>query len=241
MSSQEPPASGTPDTTKVWDSSVRLFHWSIVLLVLLLWYSGEFGGLDITTAIPGYGDVYLTNMDVHALAGQSVFVLVVFRILWGVWGSTTARFAHFLQSPVKVSAEAYDLIRGKVNSGVGHNPLGGLMVVALLLLLAFQSITGMFSADDLFYEGPLTGLVSDETVEQMSGLHHLSFSFFQVFIILHIVAIFYYLLRGNNLISAMISGRKKSGHSEQLTFSPWWLALASFLMALGLLLFLKSL
>ena len=234
-------ASDTPDRSKVWDLSVRLFHWSIVMLVLLLWYTGEFGGLDIITTLPVYGDLYLSNMDVHAIAGQSVFVLVVFRILWGVWGSTTARFAHFVRSPAKVLAEAYELLSGKVSSSVGHNPLGGLMVVALLLLLAFQSITGMFSADDLFYEGPLTGLVDEQTIDKMSSLHHLSFSFLQVFIILHIVAIFYYLLRGNNLIRAMISGKKKSGHTEQLTFSPWWLAVASFLTALGLLLLLKSL
>ncbi len=234
-------SAGAPISNKVWDAPVRFFHWSIVLLVLLLWYTGEFGGLSITASLPGYGDIFLTNMDIHAIAGQSVFVLVVFRILWGVWGSTTARFAHFVQPPAKVVAEARDLLRGKVNNTVGHNPLGGLMVLALLLLLLFQSVTGMFSADDLFYEGPLTGLVDDETVEQMSGLHHLSFSFLQALIALHIGAVVYYLLRGNNLIGAMISGRKKTGHQEKLTFSPWWLAKLSFLAALGLLLFLRSL
>lgn len=237
----EPATTDCPAPSKVWDAATRLFHWSIVLLVLLLWYTGEFGGLDIITTLPILGEIYLTNMDVHAYAGQSVFVLVVFRILWGIWGSTTSRFRHFVYAPATVMAEAYDLLRGKVNRSVGHSPLGGLMVIALLVFLLLQSVTGLFSADDLFFEGLLTGLVEDETVETMSALHHQSFSYFQVFILLHIGAIIYYLVRGNNLISAMISGKKKITGQQSLSFSPWWLALVSFLIALGTLTLLLNL
>lgn len=231
---------------RVWDLPVRLFHWSLVLLVLLLWLTGEFGGMDFTVNLPFKGETYFSNMDIHALAGQGVLVLLVFRLLWGIWGSTTARFTHFVHRPSTVLAKFSELIKGRLVASVGHNPLGGAMVVLLLLLLIAQSLTGLFSADDLFFEGPLAHLVSGKTVETISDIHHLIFSALEVLIILHILAIIYYRLRGHNLVAAMFSGRKNTDSAAGLEFSalkfaPAWLALASIIIALGVLLVLRSL
>ena len=226
---------------RVWDAPVRLFHWLLVLLVAVLWVTGEFGGINVSASLPLAGDVYLSNMDVHALAGQGVFVLVVFRILWGLWGSTTARFSHFVRRPGVVLAELWALLRGHLGRAVGHNPLGGMMVIFLLLLLLFQALSGMFSADDLFYEGPLTHLVDEDTVELASALHHQSFTVLQLLIIVHILAILYYLGRGQNLIGSMITGRKKPAPPAALAFSPWWLALVTLGLASGFLALLRSL
>ena len=226
---------------KVWDVPVRLFHWSLVILVLVLWLSGEFGGFDIAFSAPWGGDVYLSNMDVHSLAGQGVFVLVVFRLLWGLWGSTTARFGHFIHHPVAVAGELMSLLKGRVQDSVGHNPLGGLMVLALLLVLLGQSVSGLFAADDLFFEGPLAHLVSDDAIDSATDLHHLFFSFLQVLVVLHIAAVFYYLLRRKNLIKPMVTGSKGHPVEESLSFSPWWLAALSLVIAAGLLWGLRSL
>ena len=231
---------------KVWDLPVRLFHWSLALLVLLLWLTGEFGGMDVTVSLPFKGETYFSNMDIHALAGQGVFVLVVFRLLWGIWGSTTARFSHFVHRPSTVFAKLSELLKGGLSVTVGHNPLGGAMVVALLLLLAAQSVTGLFSADDFFFEGPLAHLVSEKSVKTISEIHHLIFSILEVLIILHLLAIIFYRLRGHDLVRAMFTGRRdidaSSGpQSESLNFAPAWLALVSILCAAAALLILRAL
>ncbi len=231
-----------PVHQKIWDLPVRLFHWTLVLLVLLLWLTGEFGGFDVTLPLPGKGDTYFSNMDVHALAGQGVFILVFFRIFWGIWGSTTARFGHFVRHPVTVVRELIAMVRGRIHHSVGHNPAGGAMIVILLLLLAAQSITGMFSVDDFFFEGPLAHLVSGDTSESLSEIHHLLFSGLQVLIVVHILAVFYHLVRGHNLIGAMFTGKRPVPQpAAQLKFSSIWLALISLGLSTGLLLLLRSL
>lgn len=224
---------------RVWDLPVRLFHWGLVILVTLSWISGEFGGLDISLAVPerlfGKTSLYITNMDVHAFLGQAVLILVLFRILWGFWGSTTARFASFVRGVPAIKAEIFALFKGRVPETRGHNPVGALMVVALLALLAAQVVTGLFSADDFFFEGPLVPLVSSETSELLSRLHEQIFGFLQLLILLHIVAVFYYLLRGQNLIKAMVTGKKpvvaELEKARGAVFAPWWKALATFAVA----------
>lgn len=224
----------------VWDLATRLFHWSLVSLVALLWFSGEFGGLDISAELPLFGQVFYSNMDIHALAGQAVFVLIIFRILWGLWGSTTSRFSHFVYHPGAILKEVRLLLKGQTPETTGHNPLGGMMVISLVVLLLGQSLSGLFANDDLFYEGPLAGLVSSDTSNMITGWHHRLFGVLQVLIILHIAAIFYYLIRGKNLIKAMISGRCQSANTEEISIKPIWLGVISLGLATSVLLLLKS-
>lgn len=226
---------------KVWDLPVRLFHWVLVILIGVLWWSGEFGGMDITLSLPVKGDTYLSNMDIHALAGQGVLILVLFRLLWGVWGSTTARFVHFLQGPSVIKAKLLELLRGKVSVSTGHNPLGGVMVAVMLLVLLAQAGTGLFSADDLFFSAPLAHLVSEDVVERMTGLHHLAFAALQLLIAVHIAAIGYYWLRGQNLVAAMITGRRQLDAEPKLQFVTGWRSLVSVLLAVAVLVVLRSL
>ncbi|MFA5631878.1 MAG: cytochrome b/b6 domain-containing protein [Porticoccaceae bacterium] len=221
-------------TRQVWDLPVRVFHWALVVLVTLLWLTGEFGGFDISGEYPLVGYLYLSNMDVHALLGQGVLVLVVFRILWGLFGSSTARFSGFVRGPATVFRELRALLRGDVPESLGHNPLGALMVLALLALLGFQAVSGLFAQDDLFFSGPLAATVSSDTSKTLTSLHKQSFSVLQVLILLHVVAVLYYLVRGRNLISAMFSGTKKHhGDTAQVTMAPWWRALICFGASLG--------
>lgn len=224
----------------VWDFQTRLFHWLLVSLVVLLWISGEFGGLDISGTLPGVGQFYYSNMDIHALAGQGVFVLIIFRLLWGIWGSTTSRFSHFVYRPKAILNEAILLLKGQTPETTGHNPLGGLMVIVLIVVLLAQSLSGLFASDDLFFEAPLAGLVSSDTSKAITGWHHDLFGILQGLIILHIAAVFYYLVRGKNLIKAMITGRNPTVDSQGLSIKPLWLGAVSLILATTVLLLLRS-
>lgn len=228
-------------TKPVWDLPTRIFHWTLVSLVTVLWISGEFGGLDISAELPLAGQVFYSNMDIHALAGQSVFVLIIFRLLWGIWGSTTARFSHFIRHPRAIVEEAKQLLKGQTPETTGHNPLGGAMVVLLIAILLGQSLSGLFSSDDLFYEAPLAGLVSSEISSMITGWHHSLFGLLQALILIHIAAIFYYLVRGKNLIRPMVVGKTETADTEGLSIKPLWLGAVSLALAAAVLLVLKSL
>ena len=197
-----------PTRLQVWDVPVRLFHWLTVLAFAVLWYSGSVGGMDMDLPLPGGKSLYLSNMDVHMWLGQLVLTLVIFRILWGVVGSSTARFSSFLRGPRAVLDYVKAFVRGETPLTAGHNAGGGWMVVALLLLLAAQAITGLFANDDLFSEGPLAHLVSSETSGNLTQLHVLLFNVLLGAILLHILAVLSYVFRGKNLIGAMVTGRK---------------------------------
>lgn len=176
---------------KVWDLPTRLFHWILVLLIVVLGVSGELGKLDI-----------------HMLAGPAVLALVLFRLLWGVVGSDTARFSHFVRGPRAVAAYVAAARQGTVRS-IGHNPLGAFSVLALLALVAVQATTGLFTSDDILSEGPLAHLVSAKTVSLLSGLHRIGFKVLLAFIAVHLAAVaFYRLVKKDDLIQAMISGEK---------------------------------
>jgi len=174
---------------KVWDLPTRLFHWSIVLLVGFSWWSAETG-----------------RMDWHYRAGLAALVLLTFRLIWGFAGASTARFGNFLRSPAAVIAY---LRRPKASiHAPGHNPLGGYSVIAMLLALTVQVGTGLFAVDvDGLESGPLSHLVDFSQGRLAASVHHLSFSVLQALIVLHVLAIVYYRLRGRRLIAPMLTGR----------------------------------
>jgi cytochrome b len=192
-----------PAKSTVWDLPTRIFHWLLVILVGIAWYMAEFSSS-------------IDNREWHARAGYGVLALLVFRIIWGFIGGRHARFTDFVRGPGAIIA----YLRGKTGDGTreprGHNPLGALSVLALLALLAFQTITGLFGNDDILYEGPLFHLVSKETSDYLVGLHHLGWNILQVLILLHIAAVIFYLLvKKTNLILPMITGRKPGSDTAQ--------------------------
>jgi cytochrome b len=174
---------------KVWDLPTRLFHWVTVLLVGFSWWSAETG-----------------HMDWHYRSGLTVLILLVFRLQWGVIGSSTARFGNFLRAPATVLA----YLRRPSDSvhAPGHNPLGGYSVIAMLLALVVQIGTGLFSVDvDGLESGPLSYLVTFDQGRGAARVHHLSFTVIQVLVLLHVLAIAYYRIRGRKLIMPMLTGR----------------------------------
>jgi cytochrome b len=143
-------------------------------------------------------------MDWHGRAGLAIVGLVTFRLVWGIVGSTHARFLSFAPTPARLRA----YLTGRWH-GIGHNPLGALSVFGLLGLLAVQAGTGLFSNDDIAFDGPLSGLVEKARSDSLTGLHHQLSDVLLVLLGLHILAIaFYLVVKKHNLIKPMVTGWK---------------------------------
>jgi len=179
---------------RVWDIPTRVFHWLLVALILFSFITGEIGG---------------TAMQYHEWSGFTILVLVVFRIVWGFVGGEQSRFAAFVRGPAAVIRYASSLLRGDPLPHIGHNPLGGWSILAMLISLLIQAGTGLFANDDILTEGPLFGWVSKRTSDWLTGIHHLNQKVLLVLIVIHVCAVFFYLIaRRENLISPMITGTR---------------------------------
>jgi len=199
---------------RVWDLPVRLFHWLLVICVCASWYIGDNRSFD--------------NIQWHFYLGYCVGGLIVFRLIWGMIGPPSARISALFYGPRSIIKYARTTLRRSPSGTAGHNPLGSWSVIALLTSLALQVITGLFAYDDgLFSGGPLTVYVSEAAVLQMNYIHGINANILLALVTLHVFAAFFYLFwKRENLISAMITGRKlvrinqdditadKSGKSE---------------------------
>lgn len=196
---------------RVWDLPTRLFHWLLVALFGLSWWSAETG-----------------QMEWHQMSGISLLALLVFRLLWGFIGGSTARFAAFVKSPCTVIAY---LRSGNRAASAGHSPLGGYSVLAMLGMLAVQIIAGLLAVDvDGIESGPLSFLVTFDTARSAAAVHALAFNLMLALIALHVLAILYYtIIARQGLIQRMITGQQSGGPGGLQTASRW-----RFLIALGL-------
>ncbi len=185
------------DSIKVWDLPVRVFHWSLVGLMAFSWWSAEEG-----------------EMDWHMWSGLAILALIIFRLIWGFLGSSTARFLSFLSGPGAALQYVKAVFSGAAPKYAGHNPMGGWVVMLMLLVLGGQAILGLFSNDDILFDGPLTYMVSKEASDDMTGYHHLLFNVILAVVALHILAaLFYLFVKKDNLIRPMITGWK---HRDQV-------------------------
>ena len=174
-------------TAKVWDLPLRVFHWLLLIAV--------------TGALVS---VQLKAMDWHGWFGLGVLGLLVFRLVWGVIGSRHARFRSFAPGPRTLA----DYLRGRWH-GLGHNPLGALSVFAILGVLLFQAVTGLFADDVIAYTGPLRRAVSGDTASQVTSWHMRMEFVIYALIALHLAAIaFHELVKRERLIKPMVTGRK---------------------------------
>lgn len=203
---------------KIWDLPTRLFHWVLVAGIAFMWFSTEISD---------------SLMDRHAQVGELLLSLVLFRIVWGFVGSDSARFGTFLASPANTINYAKTLFSRKPSWHAGHNPMGGWMVLALLLVVLGQAVSGLFMTDDIMTEGPLYAVASSDLADLMMSAHHLLFDVLVALIVLHVAAIlFYRIVKRTNLIPAMVKGSAQWPEGEPvastLTFRSAWLALVIF-------------
>lgn len=180
---------------KLWDLPTRVFHWLLVVAVGAALITGNVGGAAI---------------EWHGRIGLAIVGLIVFRVVWGLIGSSHARFASFLPTPQRLG----DYLRGQWR-GIGHNPLGALSVFALLALIALQLATGLFGNDDIAFNGPLFALISKDLSDRLTGIHELTSNALIALIVLHLAAIaFYAHVKKDNLVKPMITGYKDLAPDE---------------------------
>ena len=199
----------------VWDLPVRLFHWSLAALIAFSWWSAE-----------------EEHLEWHIYSGLAILTLLVFRLLWGVCGSSTARFRNFVRHPREVIAFVRD---SATWNAIGHTPLGALSVLAMLVVLKLQIVSGLLNADDDgLTEGSLAHAVSIETSDFAHDVHETLFNVLLALIALHVAAILYYRWRGKDLVRPMITG--KGGvpdGAEPMRPGKWWVALLCLMAALA--------
>jgi cytochrome b len=181
----------------VWDMFVRLFHWGLVGTVIMAFYTMETSGAP-----------FLFPIEVHAQAGYILLGLLVFRWFWGLVGSYYARFRTFLVGPSASLNYVQSVIKRSPTPYAGHNPLGGWMVIIMLLSLTFQAVSGLFLSDDIFFQGPLHGLFGGDVSQTLMTWHRLNSNLLIALIGLHLVAILLHRLMGEKLVKAMITGVK---------------------------------
>jgi len=184
--------SGSDLKILVWDAPTRLFHWLAAALVAAAYVTWR-----------------LNWMDWHAKAGYALLTLVIFRILWGIFGSETTRFTTFIASPRAAARYLAHTLHREPDRLAGHNPAGGWMVLFLLLLQFGVTLTGVYVNNDVADEGPFTELIPAPVANAITALHWIFWDALLAAVALHLLAIFLYkVIKGQNLLLPMVTGWK---------------------------------
>ncbi|MFC3607607.1 cytochrome b/b6 domain-containing protein [Stutzerimonas tarimensis] len=203
------------DSIKVWDVPLRLFHWLLAVSVVVAIATGWIGG---------------NWMFWHGRLGQFIFGLLVFRLVWGLVGSTYARWSRICTAPFSLLA----YLRGEWRQP-GHSPIGSLSVIAMLALLGFQAGSGLIATDDIAFQGPLYRLVERDTSALFSSLHRETKWWLIGLIGLHLAALlFYKLAQKRALVWAMVCGRaqRRDAGEREAVGGAWWAVVIAVAIAL---------
>ncbi len=182
---------------RVWDLPTRVFHWSLALAVMVQVVTGRIGGGALVW---------------HIRLGLFILALLAFRLVWGLVGGRWSRFGSFVYAPATVWRYLRGAHRPQEHLEVGHNPLGSMSVLAMLLLLSLQVATGLVADDEIATTGPLNRFVANATGLAATAWHKGLGKWLLVgLVVLHVAAIVFYRARGTNLIAPMVSGDKPLG------------------------------
>lgn len=208
---------------RVWDWPVRLTHWLLVFCIAVSWWSAE-----------------QHAMDWHRYSGYTLLGLLIFRIYWGFAGSSSARFSQFLRGPRELIAYLRESREARRHAG--HNPLGGWSVAAMLTLMLAQVVIGLFVSDvDGLESGPLSHLVSFDTSRTLAEIHEIVFNVILTLIALHVAAILFYLLvKRDNLVGAMLTGKRSHVRMMAMTPVPAWRVIPGVVLASGIVWWVAS-
>ena len=202
----------------IWDLPTRLFHWTLVLLIALQYATAKFGFLD---------------MDWHFRFGYATLTLIVFRVCWGFFGSQSSRFTRFVRGPVVVVRYVRSQFSTNPQVSIGHNPLGGWSAIVLIVCVLTQAISGLFASDGVDTDGPLSDKVSSSTVKILTRVHLWNENILLILIALHVVAIaLYFVLRHDDLLTPMITGRKAIA-GQPIVFVSLWRALLLLVISIS--------
>ncbi|WP_337842620.1 cytochrome b/b6 domain-containing protein [Rheinheimera sp.] len=187
---------------RVWDKAVRFYHWSQVLLLGGLWWTAEQG-----------------MMEWHQVLAYSLAAVLLARLVWAFVGSETARFSHFVQKPFQ-ALRNWD----QAKKGLGHKGLSAYMVLALMVLMLLQFVSGLMTTDEVFTEGPLYSVVPSGLASLAGWWHHNGFNLLLGFIAIHIAAALLHAVRRDGTLAAMFTGKQQS-EMPQPAEKPFWVYL----------------
>lgn len=177
----------------VWDFPVRVFHWLLVISFTGAWLTSESEAQQL----------------IHYAFGYSACAIILLRIVWGLVGTRYARFTEFVKGPAETRQHIKSLLLGKPASGPGHNPVGALVMISLMILILLIDLTGYW-------------IIKDVLGELMSGAHEAISNLALGFVLIHIAAaIIMSLLQKENLVKSMFTG-KKQGSPEQAIRYPMY-------------------
>ncbi|GAA0853215.1 cytochrome b/b6 domain-containing protein [Aliiglaciecola litoralis] len=189
----------------VWDLPVRLFHWLLVGAIVAQWVTAEL--LD-------------DAMDWHFYIGYFTLGLILFRLIWGFVGPRYSRFSQFLVSPKAYWQYLKSLRNPQKHHYVGHNPLGGLLVPLVIIVIGIQTVSGLFATDDVLHSGPYISMVSAEVQALLNEIHHTTFDIITVIIVVHLVAILWHkFIAKHHIIKAMFTGKKQGEYNSGISSS----------------------
>ena len=198
---------------RVWDVPIRLFHWLLVVAIIGLFTTGKLGG---------------NWMQWHERIGYFVLGLILFRVIWGVVGSTHARFSNFVRGPKTIFGYMKVFTKKDAPHYLWHNPMGALSVVAILLVVGFQAVSGLFADDDIMLKGPYAAAVGSDWSSLFTKLHKWNSDLILILTGIHIAAILYYVrVKKDTLIKPMFTGKKPSidgqiGANVPENARPYW-------------------
>ena len=181
---------------KVWDPLVRIFHWSLVIAFFTAYFTED----DL--------------LQVHVWAGYAVLALVLWRLLWGVIGTAHARFTDFVFRPSAVISYLKDVVALRAKRYIGHNPAGGVMVIALLVALLLATVSGLavYGADQ--GAGPLAAWMTgfgEEGEDVLEEIHEFFSNLTLILVIAHVAGVLVSSwLHHENLPRAMVNGYKRA-------------------------------
>ena len=181
---------------KVWDPLIRSFHWLLLL-----------------SFVAAYVAIKTGMQELHMICGYLLCALLIIRMVWGLVGSTYARFASFVYHPLTVMDYLQSIFRGNPQRHLGHNPAGGMMVMVLLMLLLTVALSGLVILAAIEYEGPLLGLtagLSDAWAYRFENFHRLAVDIVWVMVAMHIIGVVLASVQHReNLVLSMFNGYKK--------------------------------
>lgn len=185
----------------IWDLPTRICHWLLAVSIVYSWYCVEIA----------------EDMEQHFWSGYTILTLILFRIIWGFVGSRHARFESFFFPIKEIVSYAKKLTKRNTSKRyLGHNPIGSLSALAMIIAILIQAGTGLFNSDD-YYFGPLSGLIDNKLAIGLSSIHQLNFDLLKLLIATHIIAILYYkFYKKENLSKAMITGKKNALATDQM-------------------------
>lgn len=172
----------------IWDLNIRIFHLMLIITIIISIISGKF-----------------SYFYIHEISGITLFFLILFRIYWGFFGGYYSKFKNFNLNKNSL----FNYFKNKEKKYFGHNPLGSLSIFSIFVLILLTSLSGMFSSDDIFYDGPFVKL-APQLVGIFTNVHHILHYFLYLLIILHLSAVSYYqFFLKEKIINQMIDGRSK--------------------------------